>query len=53
VERARKPAEGSPKEVELLFPGLALFDFEGVGVRRSEGAEDLVRLGCQKAVEGS
>ena len=53
VERARKSAEGSPEEVELLFPCLALFNFEGVCVRCSEGAEDLVRLGCQKAVDRS
>ncbi len=51
VQRARKPVEGSPKEIELLFPGLALLNLEGVGVRSSEGAEDLVRLGREKAFD--
>ena len=34
-----------------LFPRLALFNFEGVCVCCSEGAEELVWLGCQKAVD--
>ena len=50
-ERAGQATESSSENVELLFPRLALVDVEVMGVRRSQGAEDMVRLGRQKAVD--
>ena len=45
------PSRAVLRRFELLFPGLALLNLEGVGVRSSEGAEDLVRLGREKAFD--
>jgi len=35
-----------------LFPYLTLVDFKGIGVRRSEGAEDMVRIGGEEPIDG-
>ena len=32
IERARKPAQRGPEDLDLLFPCLPLIDFEAVGV---------------------
>jgi hypothetical protein len=35
IEGARKPAQCGPEDLDLLFPCLAVIDFEVVGVCRS------------------
>ena len=35
IERARNPAQRGPEDLDLLFPCLAVIDFEVVGVCRS------------------
>ena len=50
-ERAGKSAQSAAENVDLFFPCLALVDVEVMSVRCSQGAEDMVWIRRQKAVD--
>lgn len=52
VEHASQPAESDRENFQLLFPRLALLDFEVVDVCRSQRTKDLVRIGGEKQIYG-
>jgi hypothetical protein len=52
-DRARKSPQSVAENVDLLFPCLTLVDLEVMGVRRSQGTEDMVWIRSQETVDWS